>query len=102
MSYYNQVIEAITNSSVPVIKATKYISPKEIIRATRKLWGKKIVKGQNIEITLTIGKPNYAEREMIKLCQKAGETFPIKMVVCKLYNAKKKVLKPKSKKQHDK
>jgi len=90
MKYCNEVIEAILGGGV--IKATKYISPKEIIRAVRKTFGKKIVKG-NIEIHLTIGKPNYAEREFIKLCQKSDEPFPIKKIQLKLYNPQPKKLK---------
>jgi methylphosphotriester-DNA--protein-cysteine methyltransferase len=80
-------------SSHSVVKATKYISPKEIIRAVRTRYQNKILKNQNIEISLTIGKPNYLEREFIKLCQKSGEPFPIKKVQLKLYNSKKSNLK---------
>lgn len=83
---YSEVVEAIINNEA--IKATKFISPKLIVRATRKLYGKKIIKNHNIEITLTIGKPNWAEREFIKLCEKSGEPFPIKKVQLKLYNLK--------------
>jgi len=60
-------------------KATKYFSDKLIVRAVRRTYGGKITKG-NAEITLTIGKPNYKEREFIKLAKKAGEKFPIKNI----------------------
>lgn len=88
---YNKVIEAITSGEV--IKATEYISPKFIVRATRKLFGKKIAKQHNIEITLTIGRPNYVEREFIKECQQVSEPFPIKKVQLKMYNPKHNNLK---------
>lgn len=84
MKNYNEVIEAILSTGA--LKATKYISPKEIVRAVRKSYrfnGRKVIKGANMEITLTIGKPNYVEREFIKACQKAGEPFPIKKVQLK-------------------
>lgn len=64
------------------IKATKYVTTKLIVRAVRTAYGKKIKTG-NIEITLTIGKPNYIEREFIKSCQKSSEPFPIKKIQLK-------------------
>ncbi len=79
---YKQVIEAVVNDS-NVKRAVKYISPKMIARATRT--GKKAVRSGNIEITLTIGKPNYLEREFIKLCNKAKEPYPIKIVQLKMF-----------------
>ena len=92
---YNNVIEAVLTGKV--VRATKYISPKEIIRATRTRFHGKITNG-NIEISLTIGRPNYLEREFIKLCQKSGEPFPVKKIQLKLYNpTKKKNLKPRPK-----
>lgn len=75
--YYSDLVEIIINKPT-VIKATKYIGPKEIVRAVRQTYKKfKPRKGENIQITLTIGKPNYAEREFIKLCQKVKEPFPV-------------------------
>jgi len=41
-------------------------------------------------MVLTIGRPNYAEREFIKLCKKAGEPFPVKKMQLKFYPKKKK------------
>jgi hypothetical protein len=63
--------------------ATKYLDEKTIVRASRKVFKGKLSKG-NIEIILTIGKPNYSEREFIKKCKKAGEPFPIKKIQLKL------------------
>lgn len=77
---YNEVIENLLKSGA--VKATKYLSQKEIIRATRRKFGGKFVKG-NIEITITIGKPNYIERIFIKDCLRAKEPFPIKKVQLK-------------------
>lgn len=89
--YYSQVIARIMEGDI--IKATKFVSPKLIIRATRSRYrGRLTRKGDNIDITLTIGRPNYAEREFIKVCQKANEPFPLKKVQLKLYNPPKKKL----------
>ena len=87
-TYYDEVVGCILQGGV--IKATKFISPKEIVRATRTktTFGKK----DNIEITLTIGRPNFLEREFIKDCQKAGEPFPVRNIQIKEYNPKKKKL----------
>ena len=76
-----QVIEALLNTNA--IKATKYINPKFVIKAKRKLFNNKIYKFGNIEIVLTIGKPNYKERQFIKACIKAKEPFPIKKIQLK-------------------
>ena len=81
----SQLVEVILEGGA--VRATKYFSDKLIIRAARRTYGGKIVKG-NTEIVLTIGKPNYQEREFIKKCKKAGEPFPVKKVQIKW--AKKK------------
>ena len=91
MNNIQKVCEAVMGGEV--VKATQYISPKLIVRAVRKRFNKKIYKGSNIEIHLTIGKPNYLEREFIEDCQKSGEPFPVKKVQLKLYNPKKNKLK---------
>lgn len=63
--------------------ATKYLDEKTIVRASRKVFNGKLSKG-NIEIILTIGKPNFKEREFIKKCKKVGEPFPVKKIQLKL------------------
>ena len=94
---YVDVFKAIL--AVNVIKATKYISPKLIIRLTKKRAGKKMPHfNENISCTLTIGRPNFLEKEFIKLCKEAGEPFPVKKVQLKLYNPKKVKLKGRNKK----
>lgn len=64
-------------------KATKFVSPKLVVRATQKLERGKVPKRGNVEIVLTIGRPNFVERRFIKACQKAGETFPVRKVQIK-------------------
>lgn len=58
-------------------QATKFLSPTQVVRTTR------IKKNNNISIMLTVGKPNFAEREFIKKCKKASEPFPVKKVQLK-------------------
>jgi len=67
--------------------ATKYISEKFVINATRKLSQGKIDKrSKEIDIVLKIGRPNFAEREFIKNCKMAGEPFPVKNIQIKKIN----------------
>lgn len=60
-------------------KAVKYLGHSYIIRATRKLQGKKVGSG-NIEILLTIGRPNVYERKSIDAAKKAGKSFPLQAI----------------------
>lgn len=82
-SYYQEVVDKILEGGI--VKATKFVSPKEIVRGVRRRFGKdkKFNRG-NMEIILTIGKPNYVEREFIKQCRKNQEAFPLKGVLIKL------------------
>ena len=63
------------------VKATKYLSPKLVIKATRKRFRGKIDKRSRIaQIAFTVGGPNYAEREFIKAAKKAKEPFPVRRI----------------------
>lgn len=67
-------------------KATKYLSPHRVIRATRKLLHGKVPSPRsrgNTTIVLTMGRPNFAERRFIADCKKAGMYFPIRDVQLK-------------------
>jgi hypothetical protein len=68
-------------------KATKFLSDKLTVKATKKRYKGKIRKGENSDIVLTIGKPNFEEREKIKRAKKAGQG-PIEMTI--KYPPKKK------------
>lgn len=94
---YNKVVDTIINDETNIIKkATQYISPKLIIRAVRRTSKTyKPRKGENVQISLTIGRPNYAEREFIKLCTKAKEKFPVRNIQFKFFGSKKNKLKKK-------
>ena len=58
-------------------KATKYLSPVLTIKATRKRYKGKFLKGHAIDIVFTVGKPNYEERDVIKRHKKMGMAFPL-------------------------
>jgi len=62
-------------------KATKFLGEKRTIKATRKRYKGKFLKGHDaIDIVFTVGKPNYEEREKIKRAKKAGKG-PIEMTM---------------------
>lgn len=87
MNAVSQTVEALLRSGA--WKATKFLSEKQIVRASIKTFNRKISKVGNVEIILTLGKPNFAEREFLKQCKKAGEPVPVKKVQLK-YLPKKK------------
>lgn len=74
--------------------ATKFISDKLIVRATRRVYKGKngsITPNQgNVEIVLTIGRPNYQEVDKISAHKKTKKPFPIPGTVIKLVVSKKK------------
>lgn len=96
MNAITNVLEQIMRSDA--VRATKYIAPNHIVRATRKSYKYRGGPKDNFEIMLTIGKPNYAEREFVKKCKKAGEPFPVKKVQLRFPMKKKTGLKPRAKK----
>ena len=62
-------------------KATKYLSESVVVKATRRLFNGRIDHRETrIEILLTVGAPNYAERRVIKTLKQAGEPFPVKKI----------------------
>ena len=79
------VIECLMTANAS--RATKYLDEKNIVRVSRKVFNGKFSKG-NVEIILTIGKPNFAEREFIKKCKKVGESFPVKKIQLKFLTKK--------------
>lgn len=86
MKIYQKVIDSLLNASA--LRATMFIDPNLIVRATRRKYNNKFNK--QVELVVTIGKPNVRERKFIKDCIKAGEKFPIKKVQLKFLPVKKK------------
>jgi len=78
--YFAELADCITHAGA--YKATKYISEKLTIKATRKRYKKKLVE-QLVEIMFTMGCPNYEERQFIKKMKKTKMPFPHKGLVIK-------------------
>jgi hypothetical protein len=76
MKAVQQVVDALISNDAR--RATKYLSDKQVVRATRCRYRRG--REKNVEITLTIGRPNYVERVFIRDCKAAGEKFPVKRV----------------------
>ena len=73
------VVDVLTRTGA--YRATKYISETHTVKATRR---HKVRRGEPLgECVLTMGRPNYDEREFIKKCKKAGERFPVKKIQLK-------------------
>lgn len=65
-----------------VYRATKFLSEELVVKVTR--CHKRRVRGRTATSVLTVGKPNYAERQFIRLCKKAGEPLPVRKVQVKI------------------
>jgi len=65
-----------------VKKATVYVSPKFVAKATRQ--GRSDKRNNQMTMIVTAGRPNYRERIFIKACLKAGEAFPVKKAQLRL------------------
>ena len=76
---FAQLAEAVLEAGAK--KATKYFSPREVLKATYQ--GKRDKRNTRHTVLFTIGTPNYAEREFIRAAQTAGEPFPIKRIQLK-------------------
>jgi hypothetical protein len=80
-SVFGQLAARILNGSAR--KATKFLSARQVVKAT--IRGGKIDKrDRRVEILFTVGRPNYEERQFIKVAEAAGEAFPVKRVQIKL------------------
>lgn len=80
MKHIEAVVMALVHAGAH--RATKYVGPREVVRATRRLVRGRVPR-DNVEICLTLGRPNYAERKFIAQCKKAGEPLPVKKVQIK-------------------
>jgi len=77
-----EVIECLLKGGA--YKATKYLNEKLTVKATRKRYKGKIVnRMKTIDIILTIGAPNYEERQAIKKAKKVEETLDLQVKVPK-------------------
>lgn len=79
LTVYDVVGTVIDN---PKIKsATKYLSNKKVIRATRRTYklGRRHYTDP-LEILVSVCKPNYRERQFIKMCKQARVAFPVRNI----------------------
>jgi len=87
MKYVEKVVRTLIETGAR--RATQIISETETIKATlQSRWNLRKNTRQRT-ILLTIGKPNYAERKMIKDCITAGYKFPLRKVQLKHYPERK-------------
>lgn len=79
MNHYNAVIGALIRTKS--YRATKFISPSQVISATRIVIGGRIDgRGRRADIQVKVGSPNYLQRLFIRAAQKAGEPFPVRKI----------------------
>jgi hypothetical protein len=84
---YGQLAEILLSDKT-IRRATKYLSPKLVVKLTARTYkyrnGKRGTKQDAHEdFVLTVGKPNYAERQFVKKLVAAGEPFPVKKIQLK-------------------
>lgn len=60
-------------------KATQYVSEDLVVKITNKA-KRNDRREKRVYTALTVGRPNYAERQFIKACKKAGEKLPVRKV----------------------
>lgn len=70
-------------------KATRYLTPKLTIKATRQ--HRATSRTTRHTILVTVGTPNYFERRIIKASLKAGTCFPLKSTYHEFYSKPKRV-----------
>lgn len=61
-------------------KVTKCLTEKLTVKATRKKYKGRWRKNDNVDIVVTVGRPNYEERELIKRAKRDNTPYPLKKV----------------------
>ena len=80
-SAFSSTIEALLESGAK--SAVKFLSEDTVVKAT--LPHKIRRNGRGHSMIVTFGKPNYAEREFIKACKRAGEPLPVRKIQLKFW-----------------
>lgn len=90
MKFENEIGKVIVSLlATDAVLATKYLSKYQTIRAKRVCYNRRVAKGnKRIHVVVSLGRPNYTEREFIKKCQKAREPFPVKKIQLKYERVK--------------
>jgi len=76
-AYVRKAVEAVLETDAKT--ATVFMAPNQIIRATRRMYKRGNSRGPT-EVLLTLGKPNYKERNLIKVYKATKQKFPITRV----------------------
>lgn len=79
-----KVVTAVWANSVR--SAVKYLAEDLVVKATAK--GKPDGRYRSRSFVVTIGKPNYRERQFVKACRKAGEPFPVRKLQLRFWKGK--------------
>jgi len=78
----DKVVKALLDTQA--YSAVRFLSDRQIVRATKprrrkgKQWD---ARDSSVQLVLTIGAPNYLEREVIRRHKKAGKPLPKKVLV---------------------
>lgn len=77
-----QTVESVLETA-EVRQATTFLDENTVVTATRRHRPDR--RANHTELVLTMGKPNFRQREFIKSCRKAHEPFPVKKTQLKFY-----------------
>lgn len=76
---YTRLLTAVQHPGV--YRATQYVSPSLVVKATRRRYdGKLLIRPRQETILVTSGQPNWRERQFIRQCQQAKEPFPVRKI----------------------
>lgn len=76
MNAFSKAIEGLLRSNAR--SATVYLSPEARVTATHV--NKPDKRNRSTTMSVTFGKLNWAGREFVKACKRAGEPFPVRKV----------------------
>ena len=85
MNAFSNSIEGLLRSGAR--SATVYLSTTQRVTATH--IHKPSARNRSTTIAVTYGQLNYAGREFVKACKRAGEPFPVRKVQLKLWPKKR-------------
>ena len=86
MSAFTKAIESLLRTDSR--SSTVYLGSRMVVKATHQRRPR--VRDNSNTMLVTYGKPNYAEREFIKACFKAGEPLPLRKAQLKAWPKKRK------------
>lgn len=78
-----RVVDTLNNGDKTLKSVIAFHSPTHIVKATRQHGRDR--RDPHVTYLLSVGKPNYAEREFIAACIEAGEKFPVRKLQLRHY-----------------